>query len=120
MSAPPRITLEPDREVKPGSVAAVVALANRLIALKAGPGFHDLKLIGNVMRYEADEAVRNYVGTDKDELFTLNLRRQVADAMVAEFFSRIDIAIENAKGLPGFQGDSGQQPLITERIAGSY
>jgi hypothetical protein len=107
-------------EAKPDSVAAVVALANRLIALKASPGFNDLRLLGNILEHEADEAVRNYRGTDKDELFILNLRRQIATNLIAEFFGRLETAIDNAKGLPGFQQETGKEPIITERIAGSY
>lgn len=109
-----------ENQAKPGSVASIVALANRFVALKAGPGFHDLVLLGEMLEQEARDAVTNYEGKDPNELFMLNIRSQVARQFIREFFGRIDGAIANAKGLPGFQAESGVQPVINERIAGSY
>lgn len=102
------------------TAAQVVALANRLLAQKAAPGWHDLKLIGEMLKEEAHAAVRDYRGNDRDELFTLNQRAQVADLFVTEFFGRVEGAIANAQALPWFKEQQAEQPLITPRIAGSY
>lgn len=118
MNTPPDNT-EP-KPAKPGSVVSVVALANRFLAQKAAPGWHDLKLLAEVLMEEADGAVKAYQGKDRDELFDLNLRAQMVHAAFAEFFGRIEAAIENAKGLPGFQMETGKEPVVTDRIAGSY
>lgn len=108
------------REIKPGSVAAVVALANCFVAQKAAPGWHALTSLGDELKRQAREAVLQYRGTDKEELFDLTRRAQVAEALMNEFFGLVEQAINEAKGLPGFQHESGQAPAITERIAGSY
>lgn len=102
------------------TAAQVVALANRMLLQKAAPGWHDLRNIGDMLKEEAHAAVRDYRGKDRDELFELNLRSQVAELLIAEFFGRIDAAIANAQALPWFQEKQGEQPLIAARIAGSY
>jgi len=102
------------------TAAQVVALANRLLALKASPGFHDLRLIAEMLEQEARAAVANYQGNDRDELFNLNQRAQIAARLITELFGRIDAAIANASGLPFFQAEEPGEPLITTRIAGSY
>jgi hypothetical protein len=88
---------------KEPTAAQVTALANRLLAQKAAPGWHDLKLIGDMMKEEAHAAVKNYRGKDG-----------------AEFFGRIEAAIALAQELPWFQEQQSKPPLITERIPGSY
>lgn len=98
----------------------MVALANRFLAQKAAPGWHDIKLLADILDEEAREAVQNYSGVDAAELFELNRRSQMVRRVFAEFFGRIDQAIENARGLPGFQQETGKEPVITDRIAGSY
>ena len=102
------------------TAAEVVALANRFVALKAAPGWYDLVAIGEVLKQRAQEAVQNYNGTDKDELFDLNRRSQIAVAFVAEFFGLVERSIDAASGLPGFQKEDPRKPLITTRIPGSY
>jgi hypothetical protein len=108
-----------DQQNEP-TAAQVTALANRLLAQKAAPGWHDLKLIGQMMQEEAHAAVRNYRGKDGAELLELHLRAQIADLHIAEFFGRIDSAIANAEALPWFKDQQSTPPLITERIPGSY
>jgi hypothetical protein len=107
-------------EPKEPTAAQVTALANRLLAQKAAPGWHDLKLIGQMMQEEAHAAVRNYRGKDGAELLELHLRAQIADLHIAEFFGRIEAAIALAQELPWFQEQQSKPPLITERIPGSY
>lgn len=107
------------REIKPDSVASVVALANRMLALKNSPGFHDLRLLVGMLEKEASETSRDYPGWDPQQIVILKVRAQVAHEMAMEIFARIEGAIANAKGLPGFQMD-GAAPPLTERIAGSY
>jgi hypothetical protein len=109
--------MEPQKEP---TAAQVTALANRLLAQKAAPGWHDLKLIGQMMQEEAHAAVRNYRGKDGAELLELHLRAQIADLHIAEFFGRIDSAIANAEALPWFKDQQSNPPLITDRIPGSY
>jgi hypothetical protein len=102
------------------TAAQVTALANRLLAQKAAPGWHDLKLIGQMMQEEAHAAVRNYRGKDGAELLELHLRAQIADLHIAEFFGRIEAAIALAQELPWFKEQQGKPQVITERIPGSY
>lgn len=106
--------LDPTKEP---TAAAVLALANRMIALKASPGFHDLRLICEMLEQEATEAIIEYPGHDRDQLFVLKVRAQAAKELVVELFGRIEGAIANGRSLPGFDGDT---PEPTERIAGSY
>ncbi len=109
-----------EKETKSGSVAQVVALANRMLALKASPGFHDLRLLAEMLEREAAVAARDFPGFDPQEIVTLKVQSQTAHKVLAELFGRIDAAIANARGLPGFQQEQPGEPLITERIAGSY
>jgi hypothetical protein len=107
------------------SAAEIVALANRLHALKAAPGFYDLKLIAEMMEKEATDAVIAHRSSgayekDRDEIFMLKLRAEVAKLMIGELFGRVEAAIANANALPGFQKEQPGEPLITTRIAGSY
>ena len=102
------------------TAAEVVALSNRLLAQKASAGWHDLLAIGERMKSQARQAVQSYKGTDKEELFDLNRRSQIAEAFVSEFFGYIEWAIEQSKGLPGFQREDPRPPLITTKIPGSY
>lgn len=102
------------------SAAEVVALANRLLAQKGAAGWYDLVAIGDRLKRQARETVQAYKGIDKDELFDLNRRAQIADAFIVEFFGYIDWAIEQAKGLPGFQREDPRPPVITTQIPGSY
>jgi hypothetical protein len=108
-----------DQQKEP-TAAQVTALANRLLAQKAAPGWHDLKLIGQMMQEEAHAAVRNYRGKDGAELLELHLRAQIADLHIAEFFGRIESAIALAEDLPWFKEQQSKPPVITERIPGSY
>jgi hypothetical protein len=107
-------------ENKEPTAAQVAALANRLLAQKAAPGWHDLKLIGDMMKEEAHAAVRNYRGKDGAELLELHLRAQIADLHITEFFGRIESAIALAEDLPWFKEQQSKPPVITERIPGSY
>jgi NAD(P)-dependent dehydrogenase (short-subunit alcohol dehydrogenase family) len=102
------------------TAAEVVALANRFMALKASPGFHDLKALCDMLHEEARGAVSDYDSDDRDELFRLNMRTQVAKRLIAEIFGRIDAAINNASGLPGFVKEDPRPQPLNERIAGSY
>lgn len=102
------------------TAAQVVALANRLLAQKACAGWYDLQLIGDMLKEEAHAAVREYRGKDREELFELNLRAQIAELFVAQFFGRIESAIANAEMLPWFKDQQTSPPLINERVAGSY
>ena len=102
------------------SAADVVALANRLLAQKNAAGWYDLVAIGERLKSQAREAVQSYKGADKDELFDLNRRAQIAEAFIAEFFGYIDWAIQQAQGLPGFQSDEPRPPVINSKIPGSY
>ena len=105
---------------KEPSVAQVVALANRFLSFKASPGFHDLRLLCQMLEQEAAEAARDYQGFDAQEIVKLQMQAQTAHKLVAQIFTRIDAAIANAQGLPGFRLEEGQEPMIAERIAGSY
>ena len=101
------------------SVVSVVALGNRMLALKTSPGFHDLIMLAEMLESEAQTTLIDYPGFDRDELFVLKVRAQVAKEFVAELKARIDGAISNAHGLPGFSGDEGPKPTES-RIPGSY
>lgn len=102
------------------TAAEVLALANRLLAQKSAAGWFDLVAIGARLEAQAHEAVKRYKGTDKEELFDLNRRAQIAEAYIREFFGYIDWAIEQAQGLPGFMREDPRPPLITTKIPGSY
>jgi hypothetical protein len=102
------------------TAAEVVALGNRFLALKATPGWYDLVAIGDLMLKQARDAVQRYKGHDKEELFDLNRRAQIAEAFMTEFFGMVEGAIQNAQGLPGFQREDPRPALITTKIPGSY
>jgi hypothetical protein len=102
------------------TAAEVIALSNRLLAQKSAPGWHDLLAIGERLKVQAREAVQSYKGTDKEELFDLVRRSQIAESFIVEFFGYIDWAVEQSKGLPGFQREDPRPPLITTKIPGSY
>ena len=105
---------------KEPTVAQVVALANRLLAQKAAPGFHDIRLICEQLEQEAAAASRDYPGFDPQQMVQLKIRMQTAHELVVEIFARIDAAIANATGLPGFQMEEPAGAVITDRIPGSY
>jgi hypothetical protein len=100
------------------TVAQVLALANRLLAQKAAPGFHDIRLICEMLEQEAVKASRDYPGWDHEQIVILKVRAQVAHELITEIFNRIDAAIYSAQSLPGFQS-AAEQP-VTDRIPGSY
>ena len=105
---------------KQPTVVQVVALANRFLALKSSPGFHDLRLLCKMLEEEATGALLDYEGFDDTQTAMLRTAAQVSKRMTIEIFSRIDAAINNGRGLPGFQAETPGGPIVSERIAGSY
>lgn len=108
------------------SAAEVLALGNRLRALKLSPGFQDLRLICERIAQDAQSAPRNFVskgGFDPIEIVKLEMQAYTAVNAMNEIFSIIDAAIGNAT-LPGLNNtqDPQQAPekTISNRIAGSY
>jgi hypothetical protein len=101
------------------TAAEVLALSNRLLAQKAAPGWHDLQAIGETFKVQAWETVKACKGTEQDKLELLR-RAEIAEGFIDRFFSYIDWAIDQSKGLPGFQREDPRPPLITTKISGSY
>lgn len=102
------------------SAADVVALANRLLAQKNAAGWYDLVSICERLKTAAHQQVQDYKGSDRDELFDLVRRSQIADSFIVQFFGYIDWAISQAQGLPGFQREDPRPSMITTKIPGSY
>lgn len=106
------------------SAAEVLALANRLRALKLSPGFQDLRLICESLAEERQLAARKFVsggGFDPIEIVKLEMQAYTAHCVTNQIFSIIDAAIANAQ-LPGVNPQEPQDPeqTIPNRIAGSY
>lgn len=106
------------------SAAEVLALANRLRALKLSPGFQDLRLICERLAEDALAAPRNFVGKggfDPIEIIKLEMQAYTAVSITNEIFALIDAAIANAQ-LPGLSLGDPQAPeqTVPNRIAGSY
>jgi hypothetical protein len=102
------------------TAAEVMAIGNRLLAQKSAPGWYDLVAVGELLKQQARGAVDDYKGADKDELFDLVRRAQIASAFIAEFFGYVDRAIENARQLPGFVTSEPRKEPTELRIAGSH
>lgn len=108
------------KERREPSVAEVVALANRFVALKASPGFHDLKLVAEMLKEDAARANREFQGFDPEEITKLRMQEFTAQKTLDQLFAHVEAAIANAAGLPGFVFEEPGGQVITERIAGSY
>lgn len=108
------------------SAAEVLALSNRLLAQKNAPGWYDLVAIAERLKEQAHATVDDYKSGDKDpllakeELFDLKRRADIADALIVELFGYVDWAIEQGKGMPGFQSEDPRPQMITTKVAGSY
>jgi hypothetical protein len=103
------------------SAAEVLALANRLRALKLSPGFQDLRLICERISNDAQVGAREFEGFDPLEVVKMQMQARTAHRVTNEIFAMIDAAIANAQ-LPGLSLEDPQAPehAVPNQIAGSY
>jgi hypothetical protein len=115
--------------------------ANRLLSLKANPGFIDLLQISQQLVQEAIDATSDYPGWDAQQIVVLKVRQQAAkehhqaliQRVLAAIQTGIDEARANASNLPVKtagealdQGDYVRQEVLKKfddednRVSGSY
>ena len=123
----------------PITTTTTIERANRLISLKAHPGFIDLLRISNDLVQEATTTLVIYPGWDKDQISVLKARAQAAKEHHEQLFTRIIRAIQEGineakeSELPGKsvsdaleQGDYVRTAVLEKfedldsRIPGSY
>ena len=71
--------------------------ARRLIAVQTHPGFNEILRLSLELVKEAQEAVDTYPGWDKDQMFTLFTRAQVARQHHRALLAKIQMAIEEGE-----------------------
>lgn len=138
MSAPDTAVPVPNTQL---ATSPNIERANRLISLRANPGFLDLIQISQQLVKEAVDTCTNFPGWDKDQIVVLKVRQQAAtehhqqliQRFIAAIQSGIDEARANASTLPAKtagealeQGDYIRQEVLKNfeefdnRVPGSY
>jgi hypothetical protein len=115
-------------------------IANRLISVRANPGFLDIIRISQSLVQEATDIANGYPGWDRDQQFMLFMRAKVAQEHHTALLTRINTTIEQGiaeASSPNFvsqktaadaidQGDYVRQQVLSKfdefdsRPAGSY
>lgn len=85
--------------------------ANRLISLRANPGFFDLVRLSQEIVQDAIDATSDYPGWDPQQMTVLKVRQQVAKEFHVRLFARLTNAI--AEGIQEGMEQSQNLPAKT-------